>query len=193
MWKIMSEIGRTVYFTEPGVKNADETLKIAKARAEQLGIKSIIVSTTSGDTGVKVAELFKGYNVVVVTHSDGFKAPNTNELTPENRDKIVKAGGKILTATHAFGGVGRAVSRKFNTIQVDEIIANTLKLFGQGMKVACETSMMAADAGLVRVSEDAIAMGGSSRGVDTAIVVRPAYTRDLFDLKVREILCKPRL
>jgi hypothetical protein len=189
----MSEVGRTVYFTEIGVKNTDETLKIAKARAEQLGIKSIIVSTTSGDTGVKVAELFKGYNVVVVTHSDGFKAPNTNELTPENRDKIVKAGGKILTATHAFGGVGRAVSRKFNTIQVDEIIANVLKLFGQGMKVACEITMMAADAGLVRVDEDAITMGGSAKGVDTAIVVRPVYARDLFDLKVKEILCKPHL
>jgi len=189
----MSEIGRTVYFTETGVKNTDETLKIAKARAEQLGIKSIIVSTTSGVTGVKVAELFKGLNVVVVTHSDGFKAPNTNELTPENRDKIVKAGGKILTTTHAFGGVGRAVSRKFNTIQVDEIIANVLKLFGQGMKVACEISMMAADAGLVRVDEDAISMGGSAKGVDTAIVVRPVYARDLFDLKVKEILCKPHL
>jgi len=189
----MSEITKTVYFTEPGPKNADETLKIAKARADQLGIKSIILSTTSGETGVKAAELFRGFNVVVVTHSSGFKAPNTNELTPENRDRIVKAGGKILTATHAFGGIGRAVNRKFNTIQVDEIIANVLRLFGQGMKVACEIAIMAADAGLVKVDEDAIALGGSARGVDTAIVVRPVYVRDFFDMKIREIICKPRL
>jgi len=105
----------------------------------------------------------------------------------------MKYGGKILTTTHAFGGAGRAVRKKFDTMQVDEIMANVLRIFGEGMKVACEISLMAADAGLIRTDEDSIAIAGSSRGCDTAIVVRPANVHALFDLKVKEILCKPRL
>jgi hypothetical protein len=28
-------------------------------------------------------------------------------------------------------------------------------------------------------------------GVDTAIVLKPAHTQNFFDLKVREVICKP--
>jgi len=183
---------KIVYFSEVGEKNTDEVLKIAKERAEEAKIKSIVVASTRGETGVKAAKLFKGYNLVVVTHVTGFKSSNTQELTEENRREIMKYGGKILTATHAFGGAGRAVRKKFNTMQIDEIMANVLRIFGEGMKVACEISLMAADAGLIRTDEDAIAVAGTSRGCDTAIVVRPSNVHSLFNLKVKEILCKPQ-
>jgi hypothetical protein len=75
---------------------------------------------------------------------------------------------------------------------VDEIMAHTLKVFGQGTKVACEIVLMAADAGLIRTDEEIITIGGTGSGADTAIVVKPAHTHDLFQLKVREVLCKPR-
>jgi len=100
---------------------------------------------------------------------------------------------KIITPAHAFGTLGRAVNRKFNTIQVDEIIANVLRLFGQGVKVACEVTCMATDAGYIRTDEDAIGIGGSGGGSDSAIVVKPTNTHTFFDLKNREIVCKPRL
>jgi len=61
------------------------------------------------------------------------------------------------------------------------------------MKVACEIALMAADAGLVRTDEDVISIAGTGRGADTAVVLRPVNTRNFFDLKVKEILCKPRL
>jgi len=184
---------KIVYFSEVGEKNTDDVLKIVKERAEEAKIKSIVVASTRGETGVKAAKLFKGYNLVVVTHVAGLKSPNRQELTEEYRRKIMKYGGKILTTTHAFGGAGRAVRKKFGAMQVDEIMANVLRIFGEGMKVACEISLMAADAGLIRTDEDAIAIGGTSRGCDTAIVIRPANVHALFDLKVKEILCKPRL
>jgi hypothetical protein len=98
----------------------------------------------------------------------------------------------VLTATHAFGGVGRAVRRRFNTYQVDEIIAQTLRVFGQGTKVACEIVLMAADAGLISTDEEIISIAGTAYGADTALVVKPAHTHDFFQLKVREVLCKPR-
>ncbi|HDM45058.1 MAG TPA: hypothetical protein ENG07_00985 [Candidatus Bathyarchaeota archaeon] len=183
---------KIVYFTEAGPQNTDEVLSLALERAKERGIKSIVVASTYGDTGVKATEVFKGYNVVVVTHYTGFKAPNVQQLTEENRKKILENGGKILTATHAFGGIGRAVRNKFGTYEVDELVANVLRIFGQGMKVACEIVTMAADAGYVRTDEDVIAIAGSSRGADTAIVVRPVNVCNFFDMKVKEIICMPR-
>jgi len=173
--------------------NLNTILSAAKKRAEQLGIKSVVVASTSGDTGVKAVKMFTGYNVVVVTHSTGFSGQDVQELVPENRERILKAGGKILTTTHAFGGLGRAVRRKFNTYQTDEIVANTLRVFGQGTKVAIEIAIIAADSGLISIKEDVISIGGSGSRADTALVLQPANVQDFFDVKVREIICKPWL
>lgn len=184
---------KTVYFENSGSQNSMETLKLAKERAEELGIKNILVATTAGETGVMASEVFKGYNVVVVTHVTGFKEPDVQELLPENRGIIENNGAKILTATHAFGTLGRAIFKKFGAIQVDGIVANVLRVFGQGMKVACEITCMAADAGLIRTDEEVISIGGTKGGADTAIVLKPCNTHFFFDLKVKEIICKPRL
>jgi hypothetical protein len=64
---------------------------------------------------------------------------------------------------------------------------------GKGLKVACEITMMAADSGLVPTNEDAIAIGGTGNGADTAVVLRPVNSHNFFDLKIKEILCKPHL
>ena len=174
------------------VENGD-IFPLVKKRADALGIKTIVVATTSGATGFRAAEIFKGCNVVVVTHSHGFREKDKAELRPEYREKIVATGGKILTTTHAFGGVGRAVRNKFNTYQIDELIANTLRIFGQGTKVAVEIALMAADSGLISVQEDIISMGGTNGGTDTALVLQTANVNSFFDVKVREIITKPRL
>ncbi len=186
-----SLVEEITYFTEKGAKNTDKVLELALERAKKRGIKSIVVASTYGDTGVKATEVFRGFNVVVVTHHTGFQTPNIQQLTEENREKILRNGGKILTATHAFGGIGRAVRNKFNTYEVDELVANVLRLFGQGMKVACEIVLMAADAGYIRTDEDVIAIAGTGRGADTAIVVKPENVSRFFDMKIKEIICKP--
>ena len=184
---------QSIYFTKPGRQNTTRTLELAKQRADELGLRTILVATTKGDTGVQAAQLFQGYDLVVVTHSTGFSGPNVQELTAENRAAIEAAGGKILTCQHAFGGVGRAVRRKWGTYKMDEIIAYTLRTFGQGMKVCAEIALMAADAGLAQVGEPCVAISGTGRGADTAVVLVPANAQDFFDLKVMEILAKPRL
>ena len=181
------------YFEKPGKENTHRTLELAKNRAEELGIKIILVASTRGDTGVKACEAFPGYDVVVVTHSVGFKEPNYQELTDENRAAIEAAGGKILTCQHAFGGVGRAVRKKLGTYELEELIAYTLRLFGEGLKVAVEIALMAADAGLVRTDEPVVAVAGTGKGADTAVVLKPANAQAFFDLRVLEVLCKPRL
>lgn len=181
----------TIYFTEPGEGNTDRTLEAAKRRAEDLGIRDIVVASTRGRTGVKAVEAFKGCNVVVVTHSTGFRGPGKQELGEEAAGKIRSGGGKILTTGNAFAGVSRAIRRKFDTVGPAEIVAQTIRLFGQGMKVCVECVAMAADAGLIPADKDVIAIGGSGRGADTAVVIKPANSSRLFDLVVREIIAKP--
>ena len=183
----------TVYFEKPGPQNTERTLEAARQRAEQLGIHTILVATTTGATGARAVEVFEGYDVVVVTHSTGFRKPNEQELRPEHQATIESKGGRILTCQHAFGGVNRAVRKKLGTYLTDEIIAYTLRIFGEGTKVCLEIALMAADAGLVRVGEPCIAIAGTGRGADTALVLVPANAQAFFDLRVMEVLAKPRL
>jgi len=183
---------KTVYFENPGSENTEEVLRIAKQRAETLGIKTILVASTKGDTAVRAMEVLKGFRVIVVSHSTGFAGSDTQEFTEENRRIVEGKGGIILTTTHAFAGISRAMRRKFNTYVIGDIIANTLRILGEGVKVTCEIAMMAADSGLVPTNEDVIAIAGTDHGADTAIVLKPVNTHNFFDLRVREILCKPR-
>ncbi len=186
-----------VFFEKPGGdENTDKTLALAKARAGELGIKTVIVATTEGKTGAKAVKVFKGFKVIVVTHVEGFLEPNTQELTPENRKAIESGKGIIHTAAHAFGGLQRSLATNMPappSQAIGDIIAMTLRTFGQGTKVACEIATMAADAGLVRVDEEVISIGGTGRGADTAIVIQPNYTHRFFNTRVKEIICKPRL
>jgi hypothetical protein len=183
----------TVYFKVPGKVNSREALLLAKKRADELGINDVVVASYTGEAGALAAEVFKGYNLIVVAGMVGFIEPNQDRMKPEYLKAIEANGGKILRACHAFGGLGRAVNKKFNAIQVDEIIAHTLRLFGAGVKVACECACMAADAGLIRTDKEVMALGGNGGGADTAVVLLPSNTHRFFDLRIREIVCKPRV
>ncbi|MBN1935971.1 MAG: hypothetical protein JW934_14980 [Anaerolineae bacterium] len=182
---------RTVYFAQPGKANTERTLELAYARAAELGIKQALVATTGGDTAVRAAQVMHEMEVIAVTHSTGFQAPNEQELTVENCVALEKAGAKILTCQHALGGVNRAVRKRLDTYQLDEIIAFTLRVFGQGIKVVAEMTLMAADAGQVRTDTPVLAVAGSGRGADTAAILLPTNAQTFFDLKILEIICRP--
>jgi hypothetical protein len=186
------KIYQTAYFEKPGPENTDATLELAFKRAKEMGIKDVVVASTKGETGIKTAKIFKGFNLVVVSHSTGFKEPNAQEMSLDKRKEIEKEGGKVLTCQHALGGVGRAIRKKLGTYQVDEIIAYTLRIMGEGTKVAVEIAMMAADCGLIPTLGEVIAIGGTNSGADTALVLKPANSQNFFDMEIKEILCKPR-
>jgi len=182
-----------LYFAAPGPENTRATLERAAERAAELDIRSVIVASATGRTGLLAAELLAGRSLVVVTHSTGFTKPDVQEMPLATRRALEEAGARVLTAQHALGGVNRAVRKKLGTYQTDEIIAFALRAFGQGTKVAVEIALMAADAGLVSTLEPCIAVGGTDSGADTALGLRPAHAQNFFDLKVMEVLAKPRL
>jgi len=182
---------KVVYFELPGPPNTDELFKAVKKRAEELGIRDIVVASSTGETGIKASEFFKGYNLVVVSHATGFRGPGTQEMPEEARKKIISNGAKVLTTGHALSGIERGVKAVLTGWFPLELIAQTLRLFGQGTKVAVEITVMAADAGLIPVDKDIIAIGGSGRGSDTAYVIKPANSNNFFDLFIKEVIAKP--
>ncbi len=182
---------KTVYFKKPGRENTDEVLRTTKQRAKELGIKTVVIASTRGDTAVRAMDVLQGLRIIIVTHVTGYLAPDTQQFTQENRQIVEGKGGIVLTTAHAFGGVSRAMRQKFNTYVIGDMIANSLRIFGEGMKVVVEIAMMAADGGLVRTDEDVIAIAGTGKGADTAVVLQPVISQNFFDIKVKEILCKP--
>ncbi|MCZ7661489.1 MAG: hypothetical protein M5U22_00320 [Thermoleophilia bacterium] len=181
------------YFDHRGRTNTEEVLQLVQRRAAELGIAEVVVPTTGGATGIMAAEALAGLQVVVVTHSTGYAEPGRQEVPDATADEMRLKGARVLTATHAFGGVGRSVRKKFGTWTTEEIIAQTLKRLGAGVKVAIEVSLMAADAGLISPQREVIACGGTGHGLDTAVVLRPAHAQTFFDLDILEIICKPRV
>jgi len=187
----MSTERTTVYFDEPGSKNTDETLRLARLRADQLGVRDIVVASGSGATGIKAWERFPECNLVVVAGAVGYPEPNTTRMRPEHQTALQSKGVTVLFAGHAFGMLGRAINKKFGAIQLDEVIAHTLRIVGDGVKVACEIVCMATDAGRIPAGADVIAIGGTEQGADTAAVIKASNTHTFFDLRVREIICRP--
>jgi hypothetical protein len=180
------------YFHKPGGKNTRGVLEAVSRRAKDISIRKILIASYSGRTAFEALKILdKDINIIVVTHVTGYAKPDVQELDEKDRKELESQGVKVLTCQHAFGGVGRGVRNKLDTYQIDEIMAHTLRVFGQGVKVAIEVTLMAADAGLVRTDEDVISVGGTAQGVDSALVLKPANSAHFFDLKVREIICKP--
>ena len=184
-----------VYFDKPGPENTAAVIQAVRKRAEKLGVKDFAVASCTGKTAQKMWEAVADLkpNVVAVTEHAGMSGGDEVFLKDPARRVLEMKGIKVCMCSHALSGVARSISKKFNTISHVEIIAQTLKQFGgEGLKVAVEVAVMAADAGLVPTSREIIAVGGTGTGADTAIVLKAAHMNNFFDLEVREIICKPR-
>jgi hypothetical protein len=183
-----------VYHEKSGSRNTDETLKIARERAVELGIRDVVVASSHGGTALKAAKIFgtDKTNIVAVTICEGYRDEGWT-MTADERKKLQEKGVKVLTSTNALSGdVGSAFSEKNGGTTISEVVCQTLYRFCQGMKVAVEIVLMAADAGLIPVDREVVAIAGTSEGADTAIVVQPTYSRKFLDLKIKEIVAKPR-
>ena len=154
-------------------------------------MQSVASEMNLSETAYVVLEIFENFRITAVTYHHGFIEPFKPIMPYRTRKQLEEKGVAVISATHALSGVERAVAKKHRGIYPALLIADTLKLFGQGTKVAVEVSIMAADAGTL-TGNDIITIGGSSKGADTALVVKPANQSTLFDLRIREIICKPR-
>ncbi|MHA1268220.1 MAG: pyruvate kinase alpha/beta domain-containing protein [Candidatus Helarchaeota archaeon] len=181
-----------IYFNKSGPENTENALKAAKKYAEENNIKKIVIATTTGNTGVKATEILKGFKLIFVTHAYNFMKSGEQELNKENKT-ILEKNGKIVTSVHALSGVARSIRSVLKTWDPVEMIAYALRvIFCQGMKVVLEIVLMATDAGLINYGEEVIAIAGTGKGADTVCLIKAADTSHFFDLRLKEIICKPR-
>ena len=189
-------ISSVTYFDQAGEANTEKTIELALSRSVELNIKRIVVATSTGETAIKIARACGDRNdypkIIAVTLHAGiwekYVAPD-----PEKVKAAEDMGVKFLTCTHALmGNVGNAIMEKFGGISLTDLIAYTYYTFSQGVKVAVEIAVSAADAGLIPVDQEVISIAGSDTGADTALTLKPAYSTDFFSLRVRELIAKPR-
>lgn len=180
------EVERSIiYFEKAGRANTDETLRLAAREAGRRGIGKIVLASTTGDTARAASALLSGTEIrlIVVPHQYGFT--DHQRFPPELVAELELQGhrvhfGTMLFHTDGFYGVG-----------APEAMAMVLRTICQGMKVCVETVLMAADAGLVNRGEEVIAVSGTRRGADTAVVALASPSTALHELHVTEIICKP--
>lgn len=165
-------------------------MKSALRRAKELDIKKIIVASCTGKTAEKLIDC--GFDIICVTHQIGFYTAGEDEMSLEIRDKLQQKGIKILTTTHLMAGIDRSLRLQFGGVYPSEIVATTLRMFGEGTKVCIEISVMACDAGFVEPGKDIIAIAGTGQGADTTVLISPSHSQYFFKTRVREIICKPR-
>ncbi len=183
-----------VLFETGGPHNTEATLNAARERSDELGVQHIVVATSTGETLVKALDAFEDTDCALVGvtllagYWDVYEQPDLLKI-----EEAEARGAVVLTATHALmGNVGTAIRDKFGGVPACELIAHTYYTFSQGMKVAVEVAVGAADAGLVPTDDEVIAIGGTGRGADTAVVLRPACSIHFFDVAVREVIAMPR-
>jgi hypothetical protein len=183
-----------LYFEVGGTACTSQTLEAAAKRAGELGIKDVVIASTHGGTALNAADAFNTLkvNLVAVSICEAYSGEGWT-MTEAERRTLVGRGIKVLTSLHALGdGVGNSFTEKFGGKSIEEIVQQTLYRFSQGMKVCVEIVLMAADAGLVSMDKEVIAIGGTGGGCDTCIVVKPSYARKFLELEIREIVTKPR-
>ncbi len=193
----MNGVNRSIiYFNQPGMSNTDAVVDIVYNRLKEGDIKSVVVASSRGSTGLKFArKMAKETNLVVVSSQPGFSAPGVWKFDQKILKELESMGCKVVRQSHILSGLERSFTNKFSGVSHSEVLAESLRcLFGVGIKVAIECAIMAADSGAIPIDKT-IAVGGTSSskgaGADSAIVVWPSHCNNFFDFRVLEILAKP--
>ena len=178
---------KIVYFEEFGAANTETTLNLSIQRAKDRGIKKIVLASTRGDTAKVLAQNLAGTGIkmVVVPHQYGFGPEGRQRFSPELIADLHKQGHSVYFGTMLFH------TDRFYGDNTPTIMANLLRTFCQGMKVAVEIVLMAANGGELAGGEKCVVITGTGRGADTAVVAIAATSTNLGELHITEIICKP--
>jgi hypothetical protein len=181
----------TTYFEKPGRHNTNACVEIVRGLVAA-GHTYVVVASTSGRTALKFARGLRGTGAQIVSVGlpTGFRRPNFQVLAKSMRAKLEALGVKPCIGVIPTYGIEGALAKGAWGVFPSQIVAETLWRFGQGVKVACEVTWMACDAGLIPEGEEVVGVGGTARGSDAVVVVKSATTFRFLDFKVLEIAAK---
>jgi hypothetical protein len=198
---------RTVeFFSRPGKGNTDATLEAVQAYLKESGTPApVIVASISGRTALKAREtiLEASIPILCVTGAPcwqnvpGISFPLISAETREQLQtadiSIVDSVPSSLSDTIEFS-YARYGYRSPTWMFVEALLA----VGGYGLKTAVECILMATDGGHIPPFIEVIAVGGSGKGADTAVVARSRFSTTVFSsdpdkrFVIHEILAMPR-
>ena len=177
---------KVFYFEDMKTENTDIAFSLVQERLQTSGINKLVLASTTGATARKAMDFFKnsGVKLIVVPHQFDFH--RKGNLFPQELVNNLRASGhEVHFSTMIFH------TDNLYGNNTPSVMANLLRCFCQGVKVCFEIVLMATDAGLLMSGEKVIAIAGTARGSDTALVMQAASSQHIRKLRVNEIICKP--
>lgn len=186
----------TFYFDAHGEVNTDKTVELARERAKTLGIRKVAVASETGLSALKVLDVFRNSEVIVVSSAAGtlVKGSLIGDLRigiPDEKilEELNERGAKVVRGTDPFWNI----AAHSDLVDAAKLGMMYYKVVCGGLHVCMTAVLEATDAGHLVEGEEAVAMAGSFVGLDTAIVATAANSVNFFNaFDVLEVICKPR-
>lgn len=192
--------GRVVYFPEYGEQNTDAVIECVVGRLARGDISTVVVATSTGRTALRFAERLAsrpGLRLIAVANAPG--SPY-GQMQPELKQALVQRG--VIVVDYApYASAVYSNDGKPSVMGAPDLFVLVADIWravgGQGFKVAMEVPIMATNVGVLSPGERVIGVGGTATGADTAIVMKTAFSTDLFAQdgakrpEMLELLCMP--
>ena len=188
------------YFPEFGEQNTPAVVDCVRRRLDDGDVSTLLVATSTGKTALLFAEALgkrKGLRMLAVGNPPGSAY---EPISAENRQKLAALGVQIVDyAPYGCAALqGDAHKNMYGALDLLVVVADVWRMMGgQGLKVAMEIGLMATNVGALQAGERVIAVGGTASGADTAIVMKAAYSLDVFSSEperrpdLLEFICTP--
>jgi len=186
-----------VYFDEGGRHNTRFTYDLARERADELGIKKIVIASVRGRSVPDALKAFEGSDIKLYFAS--CNACNGCERFDLGMKKALeRAGHELIYANeHAY--------------PYPPVAELAYRRLCEGMKVVVHLAIAVAEEGIIPPGEEFIAIAGTGwkmygpgGGSDTAVVIESILAKDYWTYlptvtehklkgrKIKEIICMPR-
>ncbi len=185
------------YFDVAGKENTEETIELAKKRALERGINTVIVASIRGETASKVLRAFKDTEISLIFATCN-ACNGCERFSKDIWQKVENAGHRVIyTNEDAI------------PFPPDAVLA--YRRICQGMKVCVQITMSAVDQRYIAPNSRVIAIAGTGGksyskgwGADTALIIEAVGSNEFFTYpetlrelklygqKIREIICMPR-
>jgi hypothetical protein len=183
---------KVLYFDEPGKSNTTACIEQVLREVKENGYRYVVVASDSGETGLEFAKALRDMDseVYVVKYSEGMD--EAADISEDMKGRLKEQGATFFSSPSINMSLDSAFGLKLAPMGPSKVAHTALKIFGEGLKVCCEIVMMAADKGLISQGVEAIAVAGTESGADTVAVVKASSSSRFRELRVMEILAKPR-
>jgi len=189
------------YFDRAGEHNTDDVIDAVKKRLSETGIKCVVVASTRGKTAVKFAEALGNQAKIISVSEPAYIREWGSSwpiMDPVYKRRLEELGVTVLDKAPYVFHSSVLENSKWSQVTPEILLKEAFYTLGQGFKVSVEVVLIAVASGVLEPYQDVIGVGGTSRGADTALILRATYPATIFHkdsskrLEIREIIAMPR-